>query len=118
VIIDFHTHITAPEIIARREEYCVCDAWFRELYTDPKACLSSAEDLMMPWTARRWIALSPLASGGGTWTSAGVTTTMLWRQCSASRSSHWLRIVNPAAGDAAVHGWSVAPPVACVASVS
>jgi uncharacterized protein len=46
VIIDFHTHITAPEIIARRDEYCVCDAWFRDLYTDPKARLSSAEDLI------------------------------------------------------------------------
>jgi predicted TIM-barrel fold metal-dependent hydrolase len=46
VIIDFHTHITAPEIIARREEYCVRDAWFRDLYADPKARLSSVEELI------------------------------------------------------------------------
>jgi len=46
VIIDFHTHITAPEIIARRDEYLVHDAWFRDLYANPKARLSSAEDLI------------------------------------------------------------------------
>jgi len=46
VIIDFHTHITAPENIARRDEYCMRDAWFRDLYANPKARLSSAEDLI------------------------------------------------------------------------
>ncbi len=46
LIIDFHTHITAPEIIARRDEYLVRDAWFRDLYANPKARLSTAEDLI------------------------------------------------------------------------
>ena len=46
LIIDFHTHITAPEIIARRDESLVRDAWFRDLYANPKARLSSAEDLI------------------------------------------------------------------------
>jgi len=46
LIIDFHTHITAPEIIARRDEYLVRDAWFRDLYANSKARLSSAEDLL------------------------------------------------------------------------
>jgi predicted TIM-barrel fold metal-dependent hydrolase len=46
LIIDFHTHITAPEIIARRDEYLVRDAWFRDLYANPKARLSAAEDLI------------------------------------------------------------------------
>jgi predicted TIM-barrel fold metal-dependent hydrolase len=46
LIIDFHTHITAPEIIARRDEYLVRDAWFRDLYANPKARLSSAADLV------------------------------------------------------------------------
>jgi predicted TIM-barrel fold metal-dependent hydrolase len=46
VIIDFHTHITAPEIIARRDEYLIRDAWFRDLYANPMARLSSAEDLI------------------------------------------------------------------------
>jgi hypothetical protein len=46
LIIDFHTHITAPEIIARRDEYLVRDAWFRDLYAKPNARLRSAEDLI------------------------------------------------------------------------
>ena len=46
MIIDFHTHITAPEIIARREEYLVRDAWFRDLYADPSARLGSVEELI------------------------------------------------------------------------
>jgi len=46
VIIDFHTHITAPEIITRRDDYLVRDAWFRDLYANPRARLSSAEDLI------------------------------------------------------------------------
>jgi predicted TIM-barrel fold metal-dependent hydrolase len=46
LIIDFHTHITSPEIIARRDEYLVRDAWFRDLYANPQARLSSAEDLI------------------------------------------------------------------------
>jgi predicted TIM-barrel fold metal-dependent hydrolase len=46
VIIDFHTHITAPKIIACRDEYLVRDAWFRDLYADPSARLCCAEDLV------------------------------------------------------------------------
>jgi uncharacterized protein len=46
LIIDFHTHITAPEIIDRRDDYLVRDAWFRDLYANPKARLSSAKDLI------------------------------------------------------------------------
>ena len=46
MIIDFHTHITSPEIIARRDEYLVRDAWFRDLYANPQARLSTAEDLI------------------------------------------------------------------------
>jgi predicted TIM-barrel fold metal-dependent hydrolase len=46
LIIDFHAHITAPEIIARRDEYLVRDAWFRDLYANPSARLSSTEDLI------------------------------------------------------------------------
>lgn len=46
MIIDFHAHITAPQIIARRDEYLIRDAWFRDLYANPKARLSSAEGLI------------------------------------------------------------------------
>jgi predicted TIM-barrel fold metal-dependent hydrolase len=46
VIVDFHTHITSPEIMARREECLVRDAWFRELYIDPSARLCTADELV------------------------------------------------------------------------
>lgn len=46
VIVDFHTHIAAPDVIARRDECCVRDAWFRDLYTNPQARLATAEDLI------------------------------------------------------------------------
>jgi predicted TIM-barrel fold metal-dependent hydrolase len=46
MIIDLHTHITAPEIIARRDVYCQRDAWFAALYDDPRARLATADDLL------------------------------------------------------------------------
>jgi predicted TIM-barrel fold metal-dependent hydrolase len=46
VIIDLHTHITAPEIIAQREVYCRRDAWFAALYGNPQARLATAEALL------------------------------------------------------------------------
>ena len=46
MIIDIHTHITAPEIIARREAYCQRDAWFAALYENPRARLATAEALV------------------------------------------------------------------------
>jgi hypothetical protein len=46
LIIDFHAHITAPEIIARRDDHLVRDAWFRDLYANPWVRLSTAGDLI------------------------------------------------------------------------
>jgi predicted TIM-barrel fold metal-dependent hydrolase len=46
VIIDFHTHIFPPQIKTKREEYIKRDPCFRELYSNPKAKLASAEDLI------------------------------------------------------------------------
>lgn len=46
VIIDIHTHITAPEIIAQRRSYCRRDAWFGTLYRNPRARLATAEELV------------------------------------------------------------------------
>ena len=46
MIVDFHTHITSPQIMARRDECSIRDAWFRELYADPKARLCSADELL------------------------------------------------------------------------
>jgi predicted TIM-barrel fold metal-dependent hydrolase len=46
VIIDFHTHISAPEIIRHREARCHRDAWFGVLYGNPQARLATTEMLL------------------------------------------------------------------------
>jgi len=46
VIVDFHTHIFSPEIVAAREDWCAKDRLFGALYADPSARLATAEDLL------------------------------------------------------------------------
>ncbi|HEY0752908.1 MAG TPA: amidohydrolase family protein [Ktedonobacteraceae bacterium] len=47
LLIDFHTHIFPPEICQQRDLYCARDPWFAELYSNPKARMASAEDLLV-----------------------------------------------------------------------
>jgi len=46
VIIDFHTHIFPPWIKERRDEYLKRDSCFSLLYSQPKAKLATAEELI------------------------------------------------------------------------
>ncbi|MBM3154015.1 MAG: amidohydrolase [Chloroflexi bacterium] len=46
MIIDFHTHVVSPKMKNERNEYAARDACFRELYSQPKAKLSTAEELV------------------------------------------------------------------------
>lgn len=46
MLIDFHTHIFPPEVCRYRESYCARDPWFGQLYSNPKAGMASAEDLI------------------------------------------------------------------------
>ncbi len=46
VIVDLHTHITAPEVINQREAYCQRDGWFGLLYGNPRARLATADMLL------------------------------------------------------------------------
>ncbi|MCL6431604.1 MAG: amidohydrolase family protein [Anaerolineae bacterium] len=46
MIVDSHTHVFPPEIIARRQEYLARDAWFGRLYANPKARMATAEELI------------------------------------------------------------------------
>jgi uncharacterized protein len=46
MIIDFHTHVVPPGIKDRRAEYLGRDACFSLLYTEPKAKLVTAEELI------------------------------------------------------------------------
>jgi hypothetical protein len=44
-IIDCHTHIFPPSIIAERDRYKKYDGWFNQLYADPQAPMADADDL-------------------------------------------------------------------------
>lgn len=46
MIVDAHSHIFPPEIIARRAEYAARDLWFAELYGDPQAKMADADMLL------------------------------------------------------------------------
>lgn len=46
VIIDFHTHVVSPQIKERRSEYIGRDACFSLLYSQPKANLATAEEII------------------------------------------------------------------------
>ena len=46
MIVDFHTHIYPPELREQRETYLSRDRTFGELFSDPKAKMATAEDLI------------------------------------------------------------------------
>ena len=46
MIVDFHTHIFPPEIIAARERYAERDPWFAELYGNPRARMADGDALV------------------------------------------------------------------------
>src|SRR5260370_7134291 len=46
MFIDFHTHIFPPYIRDHREQYRARDSWFNDLYSNPRASMASAEDLI------------------------------------------------------------------------
>ena len=46
MLIDFHTHIFPPDVCKHREHYCARDPWFNALYSDPRTCLATADDLV------------------------------------------------------------------------
>lgn len=46
MIVDFHTHIFPPSVAQEKEKFLDRDVWFGELYSNPKAPIASAEDLI------------------------------------------------------------------------
>lgn len=46
MIVDFHTHIFPPEIIAARERFTERDPWFAELYGNPRARMADGDALV------------------------------------------------------------------------
>jgi uncharacterized protein len=51
VIIDFHTHVFAPKLIANRSFFITQDHCFATLFSNPKARLSTADDLIVEMDA-------------------------------------------------------------------
>ena len=49
-VVDFHTHIFSPSLIAEREIYIRRDRWFGALYGNPKARMADAEGLIASMT--------------------------------------------------------------------
>ena len=45
-IIDAHTHVFPPELIARREDLLERDRWFGALYANPRARMATVEELL------------------------------------------------------------------------
>lgn len=46
MIVDFHTHVFSPAILQKRSNYIERDPLFAELYSDPKAMLATADDIV------------------------------------------------------------------------
>lgn len=69
MIIDLHTHITAPAIIAERETFCRRDAWFGALYGAPRSRLATAEALLK---AEDQAGVDTAVAFGFAWADAGL----------------------------------------------
>jgi predicted TIM-barrel fold metal-dependent hydrolase len=69
MIIDMHTHIFPPEVIADREGFAARDAWFAELYGDPTARMATAEDLVASLAAN---GIDRAVTFGFGWRDAGL----------------------------------------------
>jgi predicted TIM-barrel fold metal-dependent hydrolase len=104
VIIDFHTHILPPQMKKRRAEYCRRDSMFREFFTVPKAKIASAEDLIASMDECGIDASVLLSAGWDTNETCKLTNDYVLE--SAARYPKRLIpfcVVQPKAGDAAVH---------------
>lgn len=103
MIVDFHTHIFPPEIIARREEFAARDPWFGELYSDPRAKMADAEQLIAAM-AEAGVDHSVTFSFG--WSDAGLIEECNSYVIEATRRHHGkltgLAVIQPLAGQRAV----------------
>lgn len=52
-IIDAHTHVFSPDVIADRETYRQRDRWFGLLYANPRARLAGADELIVSMASAR-----------------------------------------------------------------
>jgi uncharacterized protein len=69
VIIDFHTHVFSPQVIADRQAYLDRDRWFGLLYANPRARLASPASLLESMD-RAGVGVSVIC--GFPWIDAGI----------------------------------------------
>lgn len=83
MIVDAHTHIFPASFRARREELCARDPLFAEMYSDPRAKMATAEEL--------------LAAMDGAGVHAAITCGFAWRDPSLCREHNDMLLVAAAA---------------------
>jgi predicted TIM-barrel fold metal-dependent hydrolase len=103
MIIDMHTHIFPPEIVANRDAFAARDPWFAELYGNARARMATAEDLVASLAAN---GIDRAVTFGFGWRDAGLITLAndYVADAAASYPDHLIGfgVVQPTAGHAAV----------------
>ena len=101
-IIDAHTHLFPPSVIAGREEFLKSDSWFGELYSHPKAAMVGPDELI---TSMDEAGIDRSVVCGWPWRDPGLCREHNAYLADVSRHSAgriaWLGIVSPASPDAA-----------------
>jgi predicted TIM-barrel fold metal-dependent hydrolase len=101
-IIDAHTHIFPPEVLARRDELVARDFWFGHLYENPKARLVGAEEIL---ASMETAGIDQSVVCGFPWSDPGRCrehNDYLAEACAGSGGRLvWLGIVRPGDGGAA-----------------
>ncbi len=104
MLIDIHTHLFPPAIQRQREKYCARDAWFNQLYQNPRAVMANAEDLVAEMDAAGVDASVSFSFG---WTDAGLVAETNSYIIDAMRRYpgriYGMAVLLPTAGDAAVY---------------
>jgi predicted TIM-barrel fold metal-dependent hydrolase len=104
MLIDFHTHIFPPEICRQRERYCERDPWFGQLYSNPKANMARADDLIAEMDAAG-VDISVSFSFG--WSDPGLVhetnTYLLDAMRRYPGRIYGMAVLQPAAGDQALY---------------
>ncbi len=104
MLIDFHTHIFPPHICEQRERYCARDPWFNALYSNPRAFMATADDLIAEMDASG-VDISVAFSFG--WTDPGLIEETNSYVIDAMRRYpgriYGMAVLQPTAGKRALH---------------
>jgi hypothetical protein len=101
-VVDAHTHVFSPEVIASRAKFIGRDLWFEHLYENPKALLVGGDDLLRSMDEA---GIAQAVVCGFPWHDLGVCREHNDYLAEVTRGAGgrlaWLGVVAPAAGSAA-----------------